>query len=161
MTSDAASGFKTSTRIAARTARGERAPPAAPSVVPAFARHQDSSRGAVGTMVGARVAVGDGDGPVGWGVGNVGYAQSQLEHAHVSLQSVAKYGQPAQSTGAQVPPPRPSQVAEQSITGGLRPVSPRPWPVSKETVGSGTLPWNVVDTTVTKTDGGAMKMAEP
>ena len=72
--SDAAS-FATSTRIAARTARGERALLAAPSVVPAFARHQDASWGA---NVGALVTVGAGDGPVGWGVGNVGYVQSQL-----------------------------------------------------------------------------------
>ena len=74
----------TSTRIAARTARGERALLAAPSVVPAFARHQDASWGA---NVGALVTVGAGDGPVGWGVGNVGYVQSQLEHVHVSVQS--------------------------------------------------------------------------
>ena len=59
-------------------------PPAAPLVVPAFARHQVASWGA---LVGARVTVGAGDGPVGWGVGNVGYAQSQLEHVHVSAQS--------------------------------------------------------------------------
>ena len=72
-----ATPFATSTIIAARTAKGERALPAATSVVPAFAPHQFASK-RVGATVGALVAVGAGDGPVGWGVGNVGCAQEQL-----------------------------------------------------------------------------------
>ena len=106
----------TSTRIATRTTKGERTPPAAPLVVPAFAPHQVASR-PVGATVGARVAVGAGDGPVGWGVGNVGNAQAQLEHAHGAPSQTPFTSHPTQSMGVHVPPPRSSQDAAQSIVG--------------------------------------------